>query len=754
MRHWLLFTVGGLCLVLASAAQALGVGEPQRISALNRPLHVVLPLTDSMGLTPEAVSVSIADDAAYRQAGLTRSALADVLSAKVERRADGLAVVLDSPRRVREPFVDLLLVVTWPDGQWQRQVSILFDPLDYASSQPLLEGSVTANSARTQAPTPSAPPAAVPSSSPEFSTALASGPVPWPSRLQVRSGDTLSRLATSLLPRDGISRQSLMLALYQANPAAFMANDIDRLRAGSELHVPPSAVVARLSRDEAVSRLRELTRRDSGDRPTIDIEAASASISSPPTALAPDSPALVTLQQRVATLSAETERQRATIAALEAQRDRLQASLAAVSGAVRPSAEPRRENSDDDGSADGVLPSHAAATTASASDATTTPGQAAATAAAAPGEPSLSPKSAPASTPALWQRLPDWGGALTTWIGGAALVVLLLLWSWQRRRARRAGTAPVVDRQVIDEDDASTPRSETGRQTAAAADVESASISQADIYIAYGRYAEARDWLRQRLTQEDDPRLRLSLIRMLGELRDMDAMEETLAGLGESATREQRRQAQDLVDDYRARHVEESWQEATADAAESVEDSTDVDGTETLFDAPQAHHEVSIEVVDAGEPTHVDTSAREPAGDVRPGAGLDTPGPADRDFEPAPQATSIEYQAPALDFDPPQSLPQDAPSDPPPELPNSTAMPEIDFASLALEPLSHAAGTSAAEPERTARTQGEHPVPGAGSESGLHARRQREPDSDRGVPSGWDVEEVEFQSLHRDNSRP
>ncbi len=54
----------------------------------------------------------------------------------------------------------------------------------------------------------------------------------------VKPGDTLWRLARQLRPHDGISIPNMLKALYEANPQAFTAGDIDRLKLGARLSVP------------------------------------------------------------------------------------------------------------------------------------------------------------------------------------------------------------------------------------------------------------------------------------------------------------------------------------------------------------------------------------------------------------------------------------------------------------------------------------------------------------------------------------
>ncbi|WP_322527642.1 FimV/HubP family polar landmark protein [Salinicola sp. LHM] len=779
MRQRLTTITGGLCLVLASSAHALGIGDPQQVSPLHRPLHVVLPLTDGSGLEASQISVAVADDAAYRQSGLSRSSLLDTLSVKVVRREGDLALILDSSRRVREPFLDLLLVVTWPGGQWQRDVSLLFDPVGYASSQPLLNGDrglapgyPVTKSVVTQATAMRNPAAG----SADDAASATSGSPAWPGQITVRPGDSLSTLAASLLPRSGLDRQPLMLALYQSNPDAFIDGDIDRLRAGVRLAVPAIAAVTDISPEAAASRLGELVHRTDDGRPMIDIvgrrEASGAS----------DPDQLAALTRQIADLTAMTERQRATIAALQSERDALQGALAAV---AEPSTTATDTNASDGASGQegvqGGTPVVSAAAIAAAQAATLSPSRVQSPAGTPSGEKPVTASTgpAPASSPSLWQRLL---GHLD-WIGGGVLIVLLLLWTWERRRRREVHeVVEPVDEQRAEAAEPSPL--EASRQAAASmaprrplpeVDVDSVSISQADIFMAYGRHAEARDWLRQQLAQKENAQFRLGLLRALGELRDMDALEEALAGFGDDATPEQRREGQALVDDYRARYVEESWQEATGETEAEGETAAQdtVEDVDALFESQAGR-------VESGAVRAVADKVRPETDEARPDTGVaDEPtvrseasSPAesasrtdsmsvlfDDDMTPSaePSATSsalahIDYEAPKLELDAERSViasPADSVSA---SLESgneasSLTMPDIDFSALPLEPKSEMAPDDGARAGiRSARPE----VPDVVSPARGGERRG----TLREVPAGWDVEEVEFEPSHRDNGRP
>lgn len=768
MRQWLILTMGGLLwLAPVPAALALGIADPRDISALGRPLHVVLPLTDVAGLQPQQITVKIADDAAYRATGLERTALIDSVRATVVRGDAGLAVVFESVRRVREPFADLLLEITWPDGQWQRDITLLFDPADYATDAPLLGGDRggEAGKAETFGLVPSAP-----VSTTGALPASRLGGQAWPARLRVSSGDSLSTLAGSLLPHGGLNRQSLMLALYRANPTAFADNDVDRLRAGATLDVPPVTRVASIPRREAVAALGELSslgptnspsRSASADsspaqladtddgRPTIEIDGS-------PRASASDE--LGELQRQIAALEQQSERQRSQILALTADRVRLQAALdnvdtasasgvsaEAAPGGVNPSSEASGDSDQNSVSqADETMPANVTkAVPVTTAGPTATGGDDVPRRASAP-------LAAPSGTSWL-ERLRDH----LDWIGGALVAVLIGVWGWLRRRQRQGtgGSAAAPGDGVPAKGEESRkaaapvsppakPRRRSRRAAATVAtDMDAATISQADIYLAYGRYGEAREWLQSQLAEREDAALRLSLIRALGELRDMEALELAVSGFGDDATAAQRQEGQQLVETYRAHHVEESWQEATSMESETPS----VDDVDSLFEAEVsglAQPDSSTTVADEAG-THRDTadavrlepslqgSRRQGSDALRQGDSTLGDGLAEtaeeREEELAPATMVIDYQAPVLQLDAAPNVAAGVR-----EAGVTSSMPEIDFSSSAAA--FEAVDLTASSPEATEALPDAYET--------------------RVVSAGWDVEEVEFEPPHRDNGRP
>jgi FimV-like protein len=68
-------------------------------------------------------------------------------------------------------------------------------------------------------------------------------------------GDTLWEIARRYVPDDTISTHQVMLALWRANPEAFVGNNMHRLKAGYVLHIPARDVMLASRREDAIAEV-------------------------------------------------------------------------------------------------------------------------------------------------------------------------------------------------------------------------------------------------------------------------------------------------------------------------------------------------------------------------------------------------------------------------------------------------------------------------------------------------------------------
>ena len=282
-----------LCLALPSA-WALGLGKLVVQSALGEGLRAEI---DVSSLTPDEASnlkIRIASPDAYKAAGVDYNAVLPGAQVVLQRRADGRPYIrITSERSVQEPFVDVILELTWNTGRLVREYTLLIDPPTMRTAQPAAPAApavvaaapmpVPAQAAQARpAPLP-APARAAPETRP-----AAPKPAPQPEArpsasadsYTVKSGDTLSGIAIRTQPQ-GVSLDQMLVALFRSNADAFVGKNMNRLKAGAVLGIPDAETARGIPAGEA----RQLIQAQSADfaayRERLASGAASADTAAP-----------------------------------------------------------------------------------------------------------------------------------------------------------------------------------------------------------------------------------------------------------------------------------------------------------------------------------------------------------------------------------------------------------------------------------------------------------------------------------------
>ncbi len=242
-------------LVLASPRlSALGLGEIDMQSALNQPMQAVISLTSASGTDLSNIEVSLASLKAHQRAGLSKSAVLADFRFNVERDAAGGTVVrITGTEPVHEPYLEFLLELEWPKGRLLRQYTVLVDP---PVTMPAIPAAPQVPVTRVATPQParqiSTPPAStsgVPAVAPVAAvTTDKYGPI--------RRSETLWSIAKQVRPGADVSMHQVMQALLRANPDAFINNNINHMKAGVTLKVPDRDEILSMSAREAHAESR------------------------------------------------------------------------------------------------------------------------------------------------------------------------------------------------------------------------------------------------------------------------------------------------------------------------------------------------------------------------------------------------------------------------------------------------------------------------------------------------------------------
>ena len=265
---------------LSVPVHALGLGELSSKSNLNQNFQGEIALLSVKPEELDTVRVKLADQAAFARAGVDRPFYLSLLKFEpliTQRGKPVIGVTSEFP--IREPFLNFLVEVNWPNGRLLREYTVLLDPptttrrrppvVKPAATQARSEPAPTRSTpARSVVPTPSVPTTSVTSGAAASAAADEYGPV--------KANDTAWSIAKKLRP-SGVSMEQMMMALLEANPQAFIDNDINRLRRGRILRVPAVPEIQQLSRAEARAAYRKqqdawLARRDAKLQSTAQAE--------------------------------------------------------------------------------------------------------------------------------------------------------------------------------------------------------------------------------------------------------------------------------------------------------------------------------------------------------------------------------------------------------------------------------------------------------------------------------------------------
>ena len=115
--------------VVSSGVSALGLGQIHPQSTLNQNFEGHIDLLSVKADELADVKVSLASADAFDKAGINRPFTLTKLRFRPEVRSDGSTVIRVTSREpIREPFLDFLIEVNWPNGKLLREFVVLLDP--------------------------------------------------------------------------------------------------------------------------------------------------------------------------------------------------------------------------------------------------------------------------------------------------------------------------------------------------------------------------------------------------------------------------------------------------------------------------------------------------------------------------------------------------------------------------------------------------------------------------------------------------
>lgn len=569
VKRQVIASVATLAALYVGVSNALGLGELRLDSALNQPLSAIIQLQGGEGLSPEDIRVSLANPEAFQNAGIDRPFFLTDLRFVPVVENNRLLIRVESSQPVREPYLSFLVELRRPNGRMLREYTLLLDPPLYNPHTGVIANAPQRASA--------APAAAV--QRPQVAAAQPRQPVPTQPRQSAAaqptlpklqpaagadeyttvSGDTLWDIAAAKRPDNRVDITTNVQAIRALNPDAFIGGNINRLRVNQRLVLPtreqlvtagaPAAIIHSVAVDgpgataggQSVQPPQADTQAQPPARPEED-PAALAEVEQGGATGADDSSVarlrieepsieraeadsevlldrLRTLEGRFNVLLSELDARDAQIASLQAELEVL------------------RQAREAEAQEDPALAGMTGAGSLGNSDASAGPGSAAGNDSPAPG--SLEANVLPGAEPV------EAAPSTLSWVAWLALpgvLLAFLLGLFLARRRSAAGAEEDWPDVVEPESPAGFSSNVTtvpvmlGRPLTPAPKAPVDALDGVELYITYGRFAEARLMLDKAIDEEPKRLdLRYKQLRVLAELSDAPAFaeqEEQISNLG------------------------------------------------------------------------------------------------------------------------------------------------------------------------------------------------------------------------------
>ena len=131
----LLGVIVAAALFLPDTGYTLGLGEIEVNSALNQKLNADIELLSATPEDAETIIIKLASRKEFSRAGLDRPYLLNDLRFKSVVINDVLYIKVSSGSPIREPFLNFLIEIDWPNGHLLREYTVLLDPPVFMTQQ-------------------------------------------------------------------------------------------------------------------------------------------------------------------------------------------------------------------------------------------------------------------------------------------------------------------------------------------------------------------------------------------------------------------------------------------------------------------------------------------------------------------------------------------------------------------------------------------------------------------------------------------
>ncbi|MBU1285503.1 MAG: hypothetical protein KJ794_19035 [Gammaproteobacteria bacterium] len=255
----LVLAIAAASALSSGMAHALGLGEVTLQSQLNQPLVAEIELVEGGDLSADELIPRLASPEAFNKAGVDRQFFLTDLKFTPVLKPNGKSVIrVTSNKPMREPYLNFLVEVLWPNGRLQREYTMLLDPPLYTAHsvtpvavQPPATAAASAPLKQPSAARPTVAATQPATTSTAAATSLAGN------EYKTTANDNLWDIANRA--RAGGSVHQAMLAIQELNPQAFIDNNINRMKSGQVLRLPDAQQINSRTQSAAIAQVNQQT---------------------------------------------------------------------------------------------------------------------------------------------------------------------------------------------------------------------------------------------------------------------------------------------------------------------------------------------------------------------------------------------------------------------------------------------------------------------------------------------------------------
>jgi FimV-like protein len=242
-------------LIFPISLYAIGLGEMTIESSLDQPFLAEIELIDVGSAPIVDIKVGIADPEHFERVGYEPIAALSLLNFKIEKNEKGRVVIkVRSIERMTEPYMELVVDLTWPAGQLYKAYTVLLDPPGYQLVSTRAQSSPTYY---TKGSAEKTEPGVI---NKNVISAVEHNAVNLKVNKKATSyGPTITnenvwqiaqryKTAATILPQ-------VVLAIVGANPDAFKDGNLNGLKVGVSLNIPSSQEIAQVPAELATQEV-------------------------------------------------------------------------------------------------------------------------------------------------------------------------------------------------------------------------------------------------------------------------------------------------------------------------------------------------------------------------------------------------------------------------------------------------------------------------------------------------------------------